>query len=204
MKIEDVKIGMHLRDPKGNVWKVVDTPNLTGIPTFYARCIKFQHPVGVMPSYTIDTEEKARVGRHLWCNKKHLIVVPDSVLKQFKDYLSSADTIKVVTGLNKTADLHFVTQEQYDNVEVTLEALVPIPEAVCYTVADLSIGMVFEDANGNRYSVSGWMQDKVLLHTVLYPNGVSGEVLKLHASFWVDLEASQDTVSLQDFRKVEN
>lgn len=24
MKFEDVTVGMHLRDPKGNVWKIID------------------------------------------------------------------------------------------------------------------------------------------------------------------------------------
>lgn len=206
MRLEDVKIGMRLRDLKGNVWEVVDEPNLTGVPTFYARCIKFKHPVGIMPQYTVDTEEKARAGQHLWCNKKHLIVVPDSVLKQFKNYLFSTDTIKVVTGLNKTVVLRFVTQEQYDNVEVTLETLEPIPEPVHYTSADVPMETAFEDANGNRYFVAGHLQDKVLLYTILHPNSVAGDVLRLRASFWVDLNASKNSkdVSLHDFRKVKD
>jgi hypothetical protein len=205
MKIEDVKVGMHLRDPKGNVWEILDKSVDTDIPYIHVKCTEFVQPVGVMPTYIVDTQAKAYVGCMLLINKKHLVVAPESVIEQFKDYFATGhQCIHVVTGLNKSKTLRFVTQEQYDNVEVTLESLEPIPEAVRYTVADLSIGMVFEDANGNRYFVSGWMQDKVLLYTILHPSGVSGEVLKLHASFWVDLEASQDTVSLKDFRKVED
>ena len=155
MRLENVKVGMHLHDPKGNVWEIVDEPNLTGIPTFYARCIEFRHPVGVMPQYTVDTEAKARVGRHLWVDKKHLIVAPDSVIEQFKDYLSSADTIKVVTGLNKTAILRFVTQEQYDNVEVTLESLEPIPKTQHLTRENIRVGMRVRTALGTELIVIG-------------------------------------------------
>lgn len=204
MRLEDVKVGMHLRDPKGNVWKVVDEPDKSGIPTIHVRCVKFKHPVGVMPQYSVDSEAEAYVNCNILLNREHLIVVPNAVITQLNKVLSSFNTIRVVTGLNKTKTIQFVTQAQYDNVKVTLEDLEPIPESVCYTTADLRIGMPFEDADGNRYFVAGWMQDKVLLHTILHPNSVSGEVLKLHASFWVDLEASQDTVSLQDFRKVED
>ena len=205
MKLQDIKVGMYLRDPKGNVWEILDIDKGSRVPYVYVRCINFVHPVGIMPNFRVDTEAKAYVGRWMLVDKRHLITAPEAVVQQFKDYFATGhQCINVVTGLNKTKTLCFVTQEQYDNVEVTLEALEPIPEAVRYTVADLSIGMVFEDADGNRYFVSGWMQDKVLLHTILHPNSVSGEVLKLHASFWVDLEASQDTVSLQDFRKVED
>lgn len=163
MRLEDVKRGMHLRDPKGNVWKVLEESNLLGIPSFYARCIEFKHPVGVMPQYTVDTEAKARVDRHLWANKKHLIVVPDSVTKQFKDYLSSAGTIQVVTGLNKTAILRFVTQEQYDNVEVTLESLEPIPVMQRLTRDNIRIGMRVRITAHTEFIVIGYTDTFVQL-----------------------------------------
>lgn len=205
MKLEDTKVGMHLRDPKGNVWEILDIDTASHVPCVYARCINFVRPVSITTTLRVDTEAKAYVGRWLYVDKRHLIIAPDTVVQQFEGYFANGyQCINVVTGLNKTKTLRFVTQEQYDSIEVTLEALEPIPEAVRYTAADLSIGMVFEDADGNRYFVAGWMQDKVLLHTILHPNSVLGEVLKLHASFWVDLEVSQDTVSLQDFRKVED
>lgn len=191
MKFEDVKVGTHLRDQKGNVWEVVDAPNLTGIPTFYARCIKFQHPVGVMPQYTVDTEEKARVGRHLWCNKEHLIVAPDSVVKQFKGYLSSADTIKVVTGLNKTAVLRFVTQEQYDNVEVTLESLELIPEPQHLTRDNIRVGMNVRTASGMPCFVFAYTECFVHLKTNLQSLDSEGVLKQVTADLLVNWHDSK-------------
>ena len=206
MKIEDVKVGMYLRDPKGNTWEILDIDKDSGVPCVYTRCINFVHPVGLTTTLRIDTEAKAYVGRWMYVNKRHLVIASDAVVKQFKDYFTTGhQCISVVTGLNETKTLRFVTQEQYDNVEVTLESLEPFPEPVHYTANELPLNTVFEDTSGNRYFVSGYMQDKVLLYTVLSPRGVSGNVLNLQASFWVDLNASANSkdVSLHDFRKVE-
>lgn len=104
MKLEDVTVGMHLRDPKGNVWKIIDI-SAGNIPCVYARCIDFVHPVGVIGGRLEDAEEAA-VGRWLYADKAHLIVAPDSVTEQFKNYSATRHRcINVVTGLNKTKTL---------------------------------------------------------------------------------------------------
>ena len=82
MKIEDVKVSMHLHDPKGNIWKILDI-SARNVPCIYARCIDFVHPVGVISRQLEDVAEAA-VGRWLYADKAHLIVAPDSVTEQFK------------------------------------------------------------------------------------------------------------------------
>lgn len=173
--------------------------------TFLCTCTKFVQPVGVTPTFTVDTEMKASKEHLILINKKRLIVAPASVIQQFKDYLATGQqSIRVLTAQDKVEALRFVTQEQYDNIEVTLETLEPIPEPVHYTSTDLPLNTVFEDTCGNRYFIAGYMQDKVLLYTILSPRGTSGDILTLQASFWVDLNASEEaeTVSLHDFRIV--
>lgn len=164
MKIEDVKVGMHLCDPKGNVWEILDKPADINIPYIHAKCIKFVQPVGVMPTYTVDTEAKAYVGRTLFINKGHLIVAPNSVVKQFKDYFTTGQQcITVVVGLNKNKTLCFVTQEQYDNVEVTLESLEPIPEAQHLTRDNIRIGIRVRTALDAEFIVTGYTDTLVQL-----------------------------------------
>lgn len=163
MQLEDVKRGMHLRDPKGNVWKVLDICN-DAIPTIYAACIKFVQPIGVLPTYTVDTEAKAYAGLHLYTNKKHLVVAPKSVTEQFKDYFATGQQyINVVTGRNKTQTLCFVTQEQYDNVEATLEFLEPIPEVQHLTRENIRIGMRVRTALDVELIVIGYTDTYVQL-----------------------------------------
>lgn len=76
MRLEEVKVGMTLRDPKGNVWEILDKSVDSDIPYVYVRCTKFVQPIGFMPTFNIDNEAKAYVGRWMYINKKHLIVAP--------------------------------------------------------------------------------------------------------------------------------
>lgn len=119
------------------------------------------------------------------CNKKHLITAPDSVLEQFKDYLSSANTIKVVTGLNKTAVLRFVTQEQYDNVEVTLESLEPISEPQHLTRANIRVGMRVRTPSNLLCSVYSYSDAVVHMQTNLPSFTSEGSMKQLTADLFV-------------------
>lgn len=187
MRLEDVKVGMHLRDPKGNVWEILNKSVDTGIPYIHAKCTEFVQPIGVMPTYTVDTEAKACVGRMLLINKRHLIVAPDSVIEQFKDYFAIGhQCINVVTGLNKSKVLRFVTQEQYDNVEVTLESLEPIPEPQHLTRDNIRIGMNVQTASGMQFSVRGYSDDGVLLRGTLQSPDVAGSMKQISADSLVE------------------
>lgn len=162
MKFEDVKVGMHLRDPTGNVWKIIDI-SAGNIPCVYARCIDFVHPVGVIAGRLEDAAEAA-VGRWLYVDKTHLIIAPDSVTQQFKNYSATGQRcINVVTGLNKTKTLCFVTQEQYDGIEVTLNTLEPIPEPQHLTRENIRVGIHVRTALDAEFIVIGYTDTLVQL-----------------------------------------
>lgn len=166
MQLEDVKIGMHLRDPKGNVWEILDIDTVSHVPCVYVRCINFVHPVGIMTTLRIDTEAKAYVGRWMYVDKQHLIIAPDHVVQQFEDYFANRyQCINVVTGLNKTKTLRFVTQAQYDSIEVTLETLEPIPKVQHLTRDNIRVGMQVRTASDLPCSVYGYSEDVVHLQT---------------------------------------
>lgn len=45
MQLEDAKVGMHLQDPKGNIWQILDIDKSCRIPCIHARCTNFVQPV---------------------------------------------------------------------------------------------------------------------------------------------------------------
>lgn len=99
--------------------------------------------------------------------QKHLIVAPDSVIEQFKDYFAiGQQCINVVTGLNKSKVLRFVTQEQYDNVEVTLESLEPIHEPQHLTRDNIRVGMLVRTASDLPCSVYSYSDNVVHMQTI--------------------------------------
>ena len=207
MKFEDVKVGMHLRDPKGNIWKILDI-SAGNVPCVYARCIDFVHPVGVIAGRLEDAEEAA-VGRWLYADKAHLIVAPDSVTEQFKNYSTTRHRcINVVTGLNKTKTLCFVTQEQYDGIEVTLNTLEPIPEPQHLTRDNIRVGMNVQTASGMQFSVRGYSDDGVLLRGTLQSPDLVGAMKQISADSLVEWTDSDrpihaDLLTTQDFIIVE-
>lgn len=170
MKLEDAKIGMHLRDPKGNVWEILDIDASSKIPCVYVRCIEFRHPVGIRPTLCIDTVAKATTNRWVYIDKKHFVIAPDCVIEQFKDYFATGQQcINVVTGFNKSKTLIFVTQEQYDSIEVTLECLKPIPKVQHLTRDNICIGMRVRTALDVEFIVIGYTDTLVqLLYTATF------------------------------------
>lgn len=208
MKLEDTKVGMHLRDPKGNVWEILDIDAASRVPCVYVRCINFVHPIGIMTTLRIDTKAKAYVGRWIYVDKRHLIVTPDSVVQQFKEYFATGhQCIDVVTGRNKTKTLRFVTQEQYDSVEVTLECLKPIPEVQRLTRENIRVGMRVRTALDVELIVVGYTDTYVqLLHDIRF---ICNDKQLKQASAkicidWADVPAIPvDSLTTNDFTVVE-
>lgn len=207
MKIEDVEVGMYLRDPKGNVWEVLDKPDKSNIPTIHVQCVAFKHPVGVMPQYSVDSEAKAYVKRNILLNREHLVVTTNTFITQLNKYLSTFNTLKVVTGLNKTKILQFVTQAQYDNVEVTLEDLEPIPEPQHLTRENIRVGMHVRTALDTEFIVIGYTDTLVqLLYNATF--NCKGKQLKQATAKiyidWADVSATPvDALTTDDFTVVE-
>lgn len=208
MKIEDVKVGMHLRDPKGNVWEILDEPDNLGIPTIYVRCIEFKHPVGILPNYSVDSEAKAYVNRCMLLNREHLVVASNDAIKQLSKYLSSFNTLKVVTGLNKAKIIQFVTREQYGNVEVTLEDLVEVSKVQHLTRENIRVGLELHTASELSFTVIGYSDDGVLLRYILYSEIYKGVVKQISADLLVEWEDSTrpiptNVLTTKDFILVE-
>lgn len=144
----------------------------------------------------------------MYVDKRHLIVAPDSVVQQFKEYFATGhQCINVVTGLNKTKTLRFVTQEQYDSIEVTLECLKPIPEVQNLTRDNIRVGMRVRTALGIELIVIGYTDTLVQLQ---YDTGFicKGEQMKYTSmKLYVDwADASDipvDSLTTDDFTIVE-
>jgi hypothetical protein len=208
MKLEDAKVGMHLHDPKGNVWEILDIDADSRVPCVYVRCINFVHPIGIMTTLRIDTEAKAYVGRWMYVDKRHLIVAPDSVVQQFKEYFATGhQCINVVTGLNKTKALRFVTQEQYDSIEVTLECLKPIPEVQHLTRDNIRAGMRVRTALDVEFIVVGYTDTYVQLlydiHVICKDRQLKQTSAKICID-WADAPAIPvDSLTTNDFTVVE-
>lgn len=186
MKFEDVKRGMRLRDPKGNEWKVLDICN-GNIPTIYVYCTKFMQPVGITPQCTVDTEAKAFVNRHMYVNRKHLIIAKSAVIEQFKPFFATGQQcINVVTGLNKSQTLCFVTQKQFDNVEVTLEDLVEVPEVQTLTRDNIHIGMSVRTASNISCFVFAYTECFVHLKTNFQSLDSEGALKQITADLLVN------------------
>ena len=209
MKLEDVKIGMHLRDPKGNVWEILDIDNGSKIPCVYLRCVEFLHPVGVRPNLRIDTAAEAATNRWVYVNKKHFVVAPDSVIKQFKNYFATGQqSINVVTGLNESKTLIFVTQEQYDNVEVIIDDMVEVPKVQHLTRENIRVGLELRTASELSFTVIGYSDDGVLLRHILYSEIYKGVVKQISADLLVEWEDSTrpiltNVLTTKDFILVE-
>lgn len=191
MKIKDVKVGMHLRDPKGNMWEILDIDRSSKIACAYVRCIEFRHPVGLTPNLRVNTAAEAAINRCIYGDKKHLVVAPDSVIKQFKDYFATGQqSINVVTGLNKSKTLRFVTQEQYDNVEVTIGDLVEVPKVQHLTRDNIRVGLELHTASELSFTVIAYSDDGVLLRHILYSETYEGAVKQISADLLVEWEDS--------------
>ena len=191
MKLEDAKVGMHLRDPKGNVWEILDEPDKSGIPTIYVRCVEFKHPVGILPNYSVDSEAKAYVNRCMLLNREHLVVASNDVTKQLSKYLSGFNTLKVVTGLNKSKIIQFVTQKQYDNVEVTLEDLVEVPKVQRLTRDNIRVGMQVRTTSDLLCSVYGYSEDVVHLQTNWHSLDLEGKPKQITVDIFVTWHDSE-------------
>ena len=185
MRLEDAKVGMHLRDPKGNVWEILDEPDKSGIPTIYVRCVEFKHPVGILPNYSVDSEAKAYVNRCMLLNREHLVVASNDTTKQLSKYLSSFNTLKVVTGLNKAKIIQFVTQEQYGNVEVTLEDLVEVSKVQHLTRDNIRVGMLVRTVSDLPCSVHSYSDNVVHMQTNLHSLDLAGKMKQLTADLFV-------------------
>ena len=209
MKLEDAKVGMHLRDPKGNVWEILDIDATSRVPCVYVRCINFVHPIGIMTTLRIDTEAKAYGGLWMYVDKRHLIVAPNSVVQQFKEYFATGQQcINVVTGLNKTKTLRFVTQEQYDSIEVTLECLKPIPEPQHLTRENIRVGMNVQTASGISCFVFTYTERFVHLKTNLQSLDSEGAFKQVTADLFVNWHDSKlpcpaNVLTTKDFIRVE-
>lgn len=191
MKIEEVKIGMHLQDPCGNVWEVLDIDKGSKIPCVYVCCIKFQHPVGVRPNLRIDTAAEAATNRWVYVDKKHFVIAPNCVIEQFKDYFATGQQcINVVTGLNKSKTLIFVTQEQYDSVEVIIADMVEVPKIQHLTRENIRVGLELRTASELSFTVIGYSDDGVLLRHILYSEIYKGVVKQIPADLLVEWEDS--------------
>lgn len=206
MRLEDVKVGQRLQDPKGNVWEILDISN-TIIPCVYVRCIKFLHPVGVRPTLRINTAAEAAIGRWVYVNKEHFVIAPDYVIAQFKDYFAiGQQSINVVTGLNKSKPLIFVTQEQYDNIEVTLETLEPIPTVQHLTRDNIRVGMRVRVALDVEFIVIGYTNTLVQLQyelTICTGKQLKQVTAKIYVD-WADaLAIPVDSLTTNDFIVVE-
>lgn len=187
MKLEDAKVGMHLRDPKGNTWEILDIDTASHLPCVYVRCINFVYPVGIMTTLRIDTEAKAYVGRWMYVDKRHLIIAPDTVVQQFEGYFANGyQCINVVTGLNKTKTLRFVTKEQYDAIEVTLETLEPIPVPRHLTRENIRVGMDVRTASGMSCFVYAYTECSVHLKTNLQVLDLEGKLKQVIADLFVE------------------
>ena len=150
------------------------------------------------------------IGWHdgLCVDKRHLIVAPDSVVQQFKEYFATGhQCINVVTGLNKTKTLRFVTQEQYDSIEVTLECLKPIPEVQNLTRDNIRAGMRVRTALGIELIVVGYTDTYVQLlcdiHVICKDKQLKQTSAKICID-WADAPAIPvDSLTTNDFTVVE-
>lgn len=114
----------------------------------------------------------------------------------------------MVTGLNKTKTLCFVTQEQYDGIEVTLNTLEPIPEPQHLTRDNIRVGMNVQTASGMQFSVRGYSDDGVLLRGTLQSPDLVGAMKQISVDSlveWADSDRSihADLLTTQDFIIVE-
>lgn len=207
MLLEDVKLGMHLRDPKGNVYEVLE---VLGEPKFrvYLKCIDFVQRVKVEPSFEFN-----KIGQTRWvyADREHFVDTENPTIQQLlqgmhilEDAYSGTRQFKVVYA-NHHKWFRLVTAAHNAEVEITIADMELKEQHL--TRDNIRIGMRVRTALDTELIVIGYTDTLVqLLYDVTF--SCKGKQLKQAAAKiyidWADAPAIPvGSLTTNDFTIVE-
>lgn len=186
MLLEDVKIGMHLRDPKGNVYEVLaikDVPRCI----VHLKCITFVRPVKVESHFGFTRE-----GQTWWvhADREQLIAAENPVVRQIARSLGELknDTITVdgfsVTCNGTTKYFRIVTSKCRTGCEITIADMKLKEQHL--TRDNIRVGMTVRIASGMAFSVRGYSDDGVLIQGTLQSPDLVGTMKQISVDTLVE------------------
>ena len=152
MKLEDVKVGMRLQDPYGNVYKVRSKEDAYRMVVL--ECLSLHQAVSVEYDYKFKA-----VGDTLWvhADRQTLLNIDTPDVRRISDVLGIHDLLNPVhiqiQYEDIKADFSIVPYALLKGCEITL-ADMKLPEAANIDAADVKIGLQLQDMQGNTYVVA--------------------------------------------------
>lgn len=152
MKLEELKVGMRLQDPYGNVYKVRSKEDAHHMVVL--ECLSLHQAVRVEYDYMFKA-----VRDTLWvhADRQTLLNIDTPDVRRISDVLGIHDVLNPVSiqiqyGDIK-ADFSIVPDALLKGCEVTLADMELLSEAANIDTVDVKIGLQLQDMQGNTYIV---------------------------------------------------
>ncbi len=202
MKFEDIKNGMHVRDHLGNKYTIVEVEGKRDSFPVRLCCTKLVQPVSVDTDIAFDA-----VGITWWIagNRQYILDASDETVQQIMCGLGKAcigsRTIQVNTAAGESQDFYVYDEARLADFELTCDELEPIKVTV--SPDSLKLGMQLERADG-KYVVLGFDAQHVYLGSVVDATACDGITHKGAMCTRIPVDAPEGTLSLKDFKVVED
>lgn len=186
MLLEDVKIGMHLRDPKGNVYEVLA---IKDVPRYivHLKCITFVCPVKVEFHF-----EFTREGQTWWvhADREQLIAAENPVVRQIARSLGGLkNNTVIVAGFSVACNggtkyFRIVSAECLAGCEITIADMELKEQHL--TRDNIRENMHVRTASGMQFSVVGYSDDGVLIRGILQSPDLVGAMKQISVDSLVE------------------